>query len=162
LGATVITTASQKAKQQAAQSQGADLVIDYTKDDFETIIKKNYPTGIRCVFDGIGKKTFLKGLSCLQKKGTMVLYGNAGGEHPDPIPPTLLTKKGSLVLMRPALYDFVETQEIFQVRLAELFSWQQNGTINLNNLTVKSIQKAASIHEALNGRKLVGKAVVQI
>ena len=158
----MITTASQKEKQEAARRQGADVVIDYTRLDFAEEIKHQYPSGIRCVFDGIGKKTFLKGLSCLRKKGTMVLYGNAGGEHPDPIAPTTLTKFGSLVLMRPALYDFVENQALFQSRLSDLFAWYQRGDINLNNLTILPLKEAASVHEALLNRKVIGKVVLSI
>ena len=162
LGATVITTASRPAKQEAARAQGADLVIDYSSVDFEEALKAHSPNGVSCVFDGIGKMTFLKGLSCLQKRGTMVLYGNAGGEHPDPIPPTLLTQMGSLVLMRPALYDFVATQADFQSRLGDLFTWYQEGSINVNRLTLVPIENVATLHKNLIARDVVGKAVLSI
>ena len=92
----------------------------------------------------------------------MVLYGNAGGAHPDPIAPTLLTQLGSLVLMRPALYDHVATQEEFQSRLSELFAWYQSGAINLKHLTVADLGEAAALHEAFIARKVVGKAVLKI
>ena len=162
LGANVVTTASQDRKQDAARSQGADLIIDYTACNFEEMVKKHYPSGVRCVFDGIGKPTFLKGLSCLQKKGTMVLYGNAGGAHPEPIAPTLLTQMGSLTLMRPALYDYVSTQGEFQARLSDLFDWYEKGDINLKHLTIASLSEVAPLHEALINRKVVGKAILRV
>ena len=92
----------------------------------------------------------------------MVLYGNAGGEHPDPIAPTLLTKHGSLTLMRPALYDYVEDQPAFQKRLAGVIELYQKGDINLKNLTVAPLEEAAAVHEAMLGRQVVGKAILKI
>ena len=162
LGATVITTASHPAKRAAARANGADVVIDYTEKDFREVVREGFPNGIRCVFDGIGKRTFLDGLACLQKRGTMVLYGNAGGEHPDPIPPTLLTKMGSLVLMRPALYDFVSNQADYGARLDDLFSWYRAGRINLDHLTRMPLAEVGALHTDLVARKVVGKAVLAI
>ncbi len=162
LGATVLTTASQPAKQEAARAQGADYVIDYTACDFSDAVREAFPGGVRCVFDGIGKPTFLKGLACLQKKGTMVLYGNAGGAHPDPIAPTLLTQLGSLTLKRPALYDYVENQAEFQRRQGELFELYRQGDINLDNLTIAPLEEVAALHEAMLGRRVVGKSLLKI
>ena len=92
----------------------------------------------------------------------MVLYGNAGGAHPDPIAPTLLTQMGSLTLKRPALYDYVATQAEFQNRMNELFLWYRRGDINLNDLTVVPIEEVAALHKRLLGRQVVGKSVLQL
>ncbi len=162
LGAMVLTTASQSEKQAAAREQGADHVIDYTACDFAEAVKETFPSGIACVFDGIGKSTFLKGLGCIQKKGTMVLYGNAGGAHPDPIAPTLLTQMGSLTLKRPALYDYVATQAEFQERMTELFDWYRTGDINLKNLTIAPLAEATALHQRMLDRQVVGKSLLRI
>ena len=92
----------------------------------------------------------------------MVLYGNAGGEHPDPIAPTRLTQMGSLVLMRPALYDFVSTQAEFQARLDDIYSWYLKGDINLKRLTIVPIEEVVELHTSLVNREVVGKSVLSI
>ena len=67
-----------------------------------------------------------------KKRFPNVLYGNAGGEQPEPIAPTLLTQLGSLVLMRPALYGFVLTQAELSAGPEDLYGGYQRYAINLN------------------------------
>ena len=69
---------------------------------------------------------------------------------------------GSLTLMRPALYDFIPTQEEFADRMSEVLGWYKNGDINLDQLTTVPLQEVASLHEALLSRQVVGKAVLKV
>ncbi len=63
LGARVIGTVSTEAKAALARNAGADEIILYTRDDFETEVKRlTDGRGVDAVYDSVGQTTFLKGL----------------------------------------------------------------------------------------------------
>ncbi|MBS0647848.1 MAG: NADP-dependent oxidoreductase [Verrucomicrobia bacterium] len=66
-GAQVITTASRK-KHDYVKKLGADLLIDYQKEDFADRL----PRSVDVVFDTVGGETFQKSLACLKKGGRIV------------------------------------------------------------------------------------------
>ena len=75
LGATVATTTS-TANVEWVKGLGADVVIDYKKDDFETIVC-NYDV----VFDTLGRETLEKSLRVLKPGGQVISV--AGPPEPD-------------------------------------------------------------------------------
>ena len=61
LGARVIATAGSESKAQLARGAGADEVIIYTEQDFETEAEQlTDGQGVHVVYDGVGKDTFAK------------------------------------------------------------------------------------------------------
>ncbi|ARN74481.1 quinone oxidoreductase family protein [Oceanicoccus sagamiensis] len=162
-GATVIGTCGSVSKAKQALENGCDFAIDYSAEDFVAQVKsltKN--RGVNAVYDGIGKTTFLPGLDTLAKRGTMVLFGNACGEHPDPIAPTLLAQKGSLSLIRPALYDYLLSQQEMQIRATDLFGFIQEGSLNIPVSAYYPLDQAAQAHRDLEQRSVIGKALFSI
>ena len=94
LGAIVIGTTSTKEKAEMSRAAGCVHVILYTEQDFEEEVKNiTEGKGVQVVYDSIGKETFLKGLRCLARRGTMVLFGNASGKV-EPFDPLLLSQYG--------------------------------------------------------------------
>ena len=75
IGATVATTAS-AANAEMLKALGADIVIDYRKDDFSTMLK-----GYDLVIDTQGGDTLKKSLSVLKPGGKLI--GIAGPPDPD-------------------------------------------------------------------------------
>src|SRR6266850_6202338 len=64
LGARVIGTAGSEEKAQLARDDGADEVIIYTREDFETETRRlTEGKGVHVVYDGVGKTTFDKDLN---------------------------------------------------------------------------------------------------
>ena len=85
LGGYVFSTVSTEAKAELASGAGADHVILYTRQDFAEEIKKaTGGDGLQVVYDAVGKTTFDGSISCLGRRGHMVLYGQASGA-PDPL-----------------------------------------------------------------------------
>src|SRR3989454_12117230 len=79
-GARVLGTVSTREKAELARQAGADAVILYTEQDFETEVKRlTNGTGLKGVYDSVGKTTVEKGLNCLARRGTRVLYRQASG-----------------------------------------------------------------------------------
>src|ERR1700738_3228153 len=75
LGARVIGTVGSEEKARLAREAGADEVIIYTEQDFETETKRlTEGKGVHVVYDGVGKTTFEKGLNCLRPGGCRVFF----------------------------------------------------------------------------------------
>src|SRR6266436_2428090 len=110
LGARVIGTVSTEEKAQLAREAGADEVIRYTQQDFETETKRlTQNRGVDVVYDSVGKTTFEKSLNVLRPRGYLVLFGGSGG----PVPPfdlIKLSQKGSLFVTRPTLGHYTMTR----------------------------------------------------
>ena len=110
-GGFVIGTVSTEEKAVLAKEAGADEVILYSEQDFETEVKRiTDGAGVNVVYDSVGKATFEKSIDCLSKLGYMVLYGNASGPVTE-FNPATLGPKGSLFLTRPTLFDYTASRE---------------------------------------------------
>ncbi len=120
LGARVIGTAGSEAKAQLARDAGADEVILYTTQDFESETQRlTDGKGVDAVYDGVGKTTFEKDLNVLRLRGYLVLYGASSGAVP-PFDLMLLNKKGSLYVTRPSLHHYVHTREELEKRSGDV------------------------------------------
>jgi NADPH2:quinone reductase len=53
-------------------------LIDYHQDDFEAILRREEPLGLKAVFDSIGGNYLLKSYRLLSRKGVLVSYGFMG------------------------------------------------------------------------------------
>jgi NADPH:quinone reductase-like Zn-dependent oxidoreductase len=80
LGARVIATASSPEKLERARSGGADLLIDYAREDFSREIRKlTRGRGVDVVFEHVGPATFAKSVLSLSKGGRLVTCGATTG-----------------------------------------------------------------------------------
>ena len=159
-GATVFGTASTPAKRALAHEAGATEVIDYTSQDFATEVKRlTNGDGVNVAYDSVGKSTFDRSLDCLMRRGMMVLFGQSSGPVP-PFDPQILNRKGSLIMTRPKLDDYVATRDELETRANELFSWIERGEVSVRIGAEFPLDKAADAHRALEGRKTTGKVVL--
>src|SRR5262245_29476230 len=80
LGCTVITTVGDDAKAEKAKALGADHVINYKTDRFETIVRKlTAKKGVDVVFEHTGAETFPGSLLVLKRGGRLVTCGATSG-----------------------------------------------------------------------------------
>ncbi|HKR54671.1 MAG TPA: quinone oxidoreductase, partial [Gemmatimonadales bacterium] len=97
-GATVIGTVSTPEKAELARGAGADHVINYVVQDFESAVRQlTGGRGVQVVYDSVGKTTFAKSLNVLAPRGMLVTFGQSSGAIP-PFDPLLLSQRGSLFL----------------------------------------------------------------
>ena len=159
-GARVIGTVSTDAKAKLAREAGADEVILYTQQDFETEVKRiTGSTGVHVVYDAVGKTTFDKSLNCLRMRGMLVLYGQSSGPVP-PFDPGILNQKGSLFLTRPSLFHHIVTREELLQRAGEVLGWIKSGKLNLRVDLTLPLARAAEAHRQLEGRQTTGKVLL--
>jgi NADPH2:quinone reductase len=159
-GARVIGTVSTQEKAQLAREAGADDVILYTETDFEPEVKRlTAGKGVDVVYDSVGATTFDKGLSCLRRRGMMVLCGQSSGAVP-PLDPQVLNARGSLFLTRPSLgYYIAERGELLQ-RSADLFDWMALGKLKVRVDREFPLEHAAEAHRYLESRQSKGKLLL--
>ena len=80
IGCTVITTVGDDEKAQKAKALGADHVINYRTERFETITRKlTNKKGVDVVFEHVGAETFNGSLLCLKRGGRLVTCGSTSG-----------------------------------------------------------------------------------
>jgi NADPH:quinone reductase len=159
-GARVLGTVSTDAKARLAREAGADEVILYTERDFEPEVKRlTGGAGVQVVYDSVGKTTFEKGLSCLARRGMMVLYGQSSGSV-DLLDPQVLSQKGSLFLTRPTLAHYVATRAELEMRAGEVLGWIREGLIKVRIGKEFSLADAAEAHRQLEGRHTMGKVLL--
>jgi NADPH2:quinone reductase len=159
LGGYVFSTVSTDAKAELARGAGADQVILYTQQDFAAEVKKATDgKGVQAVYDAVGKTTFDKSISCLARRGYMVLYGQASGPVP-PIDPRILGN-GSLFLTRPGLGDYTTTREELEQRAGDVLGWVKSGALKLRVEHVFPLSEAAEAHRQLESRSTTGKLLL--
>ena len=159
-GARVIGTCSTEEKAAKAANAGADEVILYTKQDFESECKRlTEGRGVDVVYDAVGKSTWTGSLGCLKPRGMMVTFGNASGPVP-PLAPLELTKRGSLYLTRPSLFAYVASREDLLWRASDVFDWIQTGDIGIHIGGEFPLSEAAEAQTRLAGRQTMGKLVL--
>jgi NADPH2:quinone reductase len=159
-GARVIGTVSTEAKAQLARGAGADEVILYTEQDFETEVKRiTNNAGVQVVYDSVGKTTFEKGLNCLARRGMMVLFGQSSGPV-GPVDPQVLNHKGSLFLTRPSLYHYTTTRDELLARAAHVLGWVAERALSVRIAGEYPLAEAAAAHRALEGRQTAGKILL--
>ena len=159
LGARVFGTVSTPQKAALAREAGADAVILYTEQDFETeVMRLTGGKGVNVVYDSVAKTTFDKSLNCLGVRGTLALFGQSSGPVP-PFEPARLAKH-SLFLTRHGLGHYIANREELLQRAAEVFGWIQTGKLKTRISHVLPLKDAAEAHRLLEGRKTAGKVLL--
>jgi NADPH2:quinone reductase len=160
IGARVIGTASSDEKAQLAREAGADEVIVFTRQDFESeVTRLTGGKGVDVVYDGVGKATFEKNLNVMRLRGMLVLYGMSSGAVP-PVDPAKLSEKGSLYIARTTLAHFTATREELLARTSALFAMIADGKLHLRIAEKYPLAEAAQAHRELEARHLTGKLLL--
>lgn len=160
IGGRVIGTVGSEEKAKLARDAGADEVIIYTEQDFETETKRlTEGQGVHVVYDGVGKDTFAKDLNVLRPRGYLVLFGGASGAVP-PFDLLELTKHGSLFVTRPSLQHYIATREELEERSRDVLQMIARGDLRLRIHKTYPLAEAETAHRDLEGRKTTGKLLL--
>jgi NADPH2:quinone reductase len=161
IGARVIGTVSSDEKAASARDAGADEVVVFTRNDFESEVKRlTGGKGVDVVYDGVGKDTFEKNLNVMRLRGMLVLYGMSSGPVP-PVDPAKLSEKGSLYMARTSLAHFTATRDELLARTSALFGLIKEGKLKVQIAKTYPLAEAAQAHRDLEGRKATGKLLLR-
>lgn len=160
LGAFVVGTAGSAAKCDLAREAGADVAIDYSKEDWPADLLA--ATGGRkadVVYDSVGKDTFLKSLDCAKPFGLVVVFGAASGPAPA-IEPELLNKKGCLFLTRPSVFPHNADPAVFRENAADLFAAIADGLVRPSIGARFRLDDIVAAHQAAESRGTQGATLI--
>jgi NADPH2:quinone reductase len=160
LGITVIGTVGSEEKADLARQHGCAHPILYRHESVIDQVK-NLTNGQGCaiVYDSIGADTLMDSLACTAKRGLVVSFGNASGPPPE-ISPLELSRRGSLFLTRPTLFDYVATTAELDDAANALFSLVESGTIRPVIGARHILKDAAVAQQDLVDRKTVGSTIL--
>jgi NADPH:quinone reductase-like Zn-dependent oxidoreductase len=161
LGATVIGTVSTNAKVEIARNLGCHHVINYSTEDFVAVTREfTDGKGVDVVYESIGKDTLQKSLDCLRPVGMCAAYGQASGV-PDPINLVEdLGARGSLIITRPVLTNFMSNRSEIDAAAKSLFDAIVQGIVVSNVVKTLPLREAAAAHKFIGGRKTTGSIVM--
>ena len=160
LGARVIACASSDDKLALARSHGADVTINYTREDLRDALKRaGGEHGIDVIFDPVGGPYSEAALRAIAWKGRHLVVGFAAGEIPK-LPLNLTLLKGCDVL---GVYfgDWVRREpDRYRACMAELTRWAADGNLSCHVHRAYPLAETAQALKALTGREVMGKVIV--
>ncbi len=159
LGARVIGVVGSEAKAELARSQGCAATVMANDPAFVSTVREVSGGGVAVVYDSIGRDTFVQSLDCLRRHGTMVTFGNASGPV-EPFSPMELTRRGSLHLTRPSLFDFIATRADLEEGTGELFGHVASGAVRIAIGQRYPLRDVANAHRDLESRKTTGATIL--
>jgi len=160
LGAKVIGVVGSEAKAELARKHGCKHVLISGQDELVPSVKKlTRGEGVAVVYDAVGKDTFTESLDCLRRLGMMVSYGNASGPPP-PVSPLELSRRGSLFLTRPSLFNYITTRAELVASARELFAVVKSRKVRVRVGQTYRLAEAADAHRDLEGRRTTGQSVL--
>jgi NADPH2:quinone reductase len=160
LGAVVIAVVGSEAKAAVVREYGCERVLVLDRDELAPRVRElSGGAGAHIVYDSVGRDTWNASLDCLRPRGLMVSYGNASGPVP-PFAPLELSRRGSLYLTRPTLFDYIGRRAELESSARELFELIGRGTIRIEIGRNYALQDAAQAHRDLEARQTVGSTVL--
>lgn len=155
----VIATASSQEKLDLAKDLGADVLIDYTEEDWpEKVREATGGNGADVVLEMVGGDFVQKNLNCMNAWGRMVVFGAASGDRGEISPMELLRKNHSIVGF--FLPQVMSRPDLFIPSLQEMLGWISSGKVRLTLGGSYKLENAEQAHSDLEGRKTTGKIVL--
>ena len=160
LGAgTVIATASSEEKLDLARSLGADVLVDYTEDDWpERVLEATEGNGADIILEMVGADFPQKNLECLNVFGRMVVFGAASGERGTIVPAALMKPCHAVVGFY--LPQIMRRPDLFVPSLEEVLGWISTDDLKLTIGDTYPLEEASTAHADLEGRKTTGKLLL--
>jgi NADPH2:quinone reductase len=157
LGAEVIAAASTPEKLALCAAHGASHGIDYTTQDLKTALKSL--GGVDVVYDPVGGAYSEPALRALRPEGRLVVVGFAAGEIPS-IPLNLVLLKQCQIVGVAWGSWAVANPSKNQANLEALFALHAEGKLRPHISQRFSLEEVPAALHALDGRQVLGKAVV--
>ena len=155
----VIATAGSRTKLDLADSLGADVLIEYTDEDWpEKVLEATDGRGADVILEMVGGDFPAKNLRCLNVFGRMVVYGAASRDRGSLVPAELMKRCHTVVGFY--LPQIMSRPDLFIPSLQEMLGWISSGNLELIVGGRYPLQEAAEAHRALEGRETTGKIIL--
>jgi NADPH2:quinone reductase len=160
-GCRVLTTASSEPSIGLCRELGADVVINYTREDFvERVKHETDGRGLPVILDAVGGETFNRSLDCLAPDGRLI---TCVGTPSDRIPQKLFRLSATLI------FEFMGAPGIYGIRpeshgaiLSEAAKLVDEGKLKPHVSRVLSFDEIAEGQRLLESEHVTGKLVVRV
>jgi len=157
-GAKVLGTASTAEKLEKIAGLGADVGINYSESDWtDQVLAATDGKGADLIIEMVGGEIGKQNFKCLATGGTMLVYGAASGED---FQISALSLLGRMQAVKGYNLN-LETRENMAAFTKELIS---NIAENRLQVIVNEfpLERAKEAHDALEGRRTMGKVVLTV
>lgn len=160
MGARVIAAASSAEKLALCREQGADEVIDYSKESLKESVKKlTKGQGADVIYDPVGGELAQDGFSAINWNGRYLVVGFAAGTIPEVALNRLLLKGASAVGVFWGAF-IVREPALNAENFAELFGWYAAGQLKPHISKTYPLAEAPRAMQDMQARKVTGKVVL--
>ena len=160
-GARIFTTAGSREKCQACEALGAELAIEYKREDFAQVIKeKNGGRGVDVILDMIGGDYFQRNINSLSMDGRLVNIAYTRGATVEvnfnPVMRNRLTITGSTLRPRTV----AQKGAIAAALHAQVWPLLEKGVVKPQIERTFPLIEAAAAHRLLETSTHIGKIVL--
>jgi NADPH2:quinone reductase len=160
LGARVIATAGSPEKLEIARTAGAEVLLDYRRDDWvERVKAETGGAGADVIYDPVGGDVFDGSTRCLAFEGRLCLIGFTSGRIPDIAANRILLKNVSIVGVHWGLYNERDPALVRQW-MRELLARAEKGQLRPVIFKTFPLRDAAQALTAIGSRESYGKVVL--
>lgn len=164
-------------KQEFLREIGVDHPIDYTRQDFEQVVRRVAPDGIELVMDPIGGATFAKSYRCLGPGGRLIVYGLSAAIGPEgkrslwrgakallqtPRFHPLRLISDNIAVIGVHLARMTGREALLRKQMEEIFRMYAAGQVKPVIGKTFPLEQAAAAHRYLHDRKNIGKVLLTV
>ncbi len=162
-GARILTTAGSREKCLACEKLGADVTIEYKREDFAVVVKeKTAGRGVDVILDMIGGDYFQRNINSLAIDGRLVSIAYTRGARVEvnfmPVMRNRLTITGST--LRPRTVE--QKGAIAAALLAKVWPLIEKGAVKPLIERTFPLAEAAAAHRLLESSSHIGKIVLTV
>ena len=160
-GARVIATAGSEEKRAVCAEEGAEVVLDYRRDDLvDAVLAATDGRGVDLVLDPVGGETFARSLECSALEARLIPIGWASGERPHLDPEALLVRNVDIIGVSWGSRYPLARPDVVRETHAALLALYSDGRIAPRVEHVWGIDELPDAVQALADGRVIGKAVV--
>jgi NADPH2:quinone reductase len=160
MGARVIAAASTDEKLATCKESGADLLLNYAKEDLKERAKAlTGGAGVDVVYDPVGGAYTEQALRATAWNGRFLVIGFTAGEIPK-IPTNLTLLKGCSVIGVFWGMFMARHPDVGRAQLEEIMAWAADGSLKLHVHATYPLERALEALVDMDKRRVQGKAVV--
>src|SRR5262249_53448023 len=156
----IFATAGSDAKLELLKQQGADIALNYEKEDFVDVVKRETGgRGVDVIYDPVGGEVGERSTKCIAFEGRLLLIGFTSGKFSNFVSNHILIKNYSVVGLHWGSYRQHNPARIEQA-WKELFDLYEQGKLKPVIGGRFKMDDVAEAMEFLGSRQAVGKVVL--